>query len=112
MHAAIRNSVDDRRRARHMVNPKPGLVKSLDGIIGDTGPVFCSWRRDRIAHRGAADESDLSTIALDDGGLARLDEIAAGAPMHDASLIENVQATQKRIQAVPCAWIVREVHDI
>ena len=79
-----------------MVNPKPGLIESLDGIVGDTAPVFCGCRRDRVAHRGAADESDLSPVALDDGGLACFGEIAAATPAHNAGLIENVQATQKR----------------
>src|SRR5262249_7300517 len=109
---AIRNRVDDGRRARYMVHPKPGLVKSLNGIVGDASPVFCGWRRGRVAHRGAADESDLGSVALDDSGLACFDEVAAAASAHDASLIQDVQATQKRIQAVPCAWIVGEVHDI
>ena len=80
-----------------MVNPKPGLVESLDGIVGNTAPVFCGWRRDGVAHRGAADESDLSSVALDDGGLSCFGEIAAATPVHDASLIQDVQATQKRI---------------
>src|SRR5262245_60226531 len=95
--AAIRNSVDDWRRARHMMYPKPGLVESLDGIVGDASPVFCGWRRDRVAHGGAADEGDLSTVPLDDSGLARFVEIAAAAPTHNTSLLEDVQATQKRI---------------
>ena len=64
-----------------MVNPKPGLVESLDGIVGNTAPVFCGWRRDRVAHRGAADESDLGPVALDDGGLSCFGEIAAAAPV-------------------------------
>ena len=89
--------MDDRWRAWHMVNPKPGLVESLDGIVSNAGPVFCGWRRDRVAHRGAADESDLSTVALDDGGLSCFGEIAAAASADDASPIQDVQATQKRI---------------
>src|SRR4030095_2799061 len=68
--AAIRNSVDDRWRAWHMVNPKPGFVESLDGIVGNAAPVFCGWRRDRVAHRGAADERDPSNVALHDGGVS------------------------------------------
>jgi hypothetical protein len=80
-----------------MVNPKPGLVESLNGIVRNTAPVFCGCRRDRIAHRRAADESDLSPVALDNDGLSRFGEIAAAAPAHDASLIQDVQATQKRI---------------
>ena len=80
-----------------MVNPKPGLVESLNGIVRNTAPVFCGCRRDRIAHRGAADEGDLSPVALDDGGPSCFGEIAAAAAAHDASLIQDVQATQKRI---------------
>ena len=79
-----------------MVNPKPRLVESLDGIVGNAAPVFCGWRHDRVAHRGPADESDRSPVALDDGRLARFGEISAPAPAHNAGLIENVQATQKR----------------
>jgi hypothetical protein len=94
-----------------MMDPKPGLVESLDGIVRDAAPVFCRCG-DRIAHRGAADESDSDPVALDDGEFTRFGEITTTAAAHDASLIQNIQATEKRIQAVPRAWIVGDVHDI
>src|SRR5919108_127183 len=80
VHAAIRNSVNDRWRAWHMVNPKPGFVESLDGIIRNTAPVICGRRCDRVAHRRAADETNLSPVALDNGGPSGVRAPAGPAP--------------------------------
>ena len=80
-----------------MVNTQPRLVKRLNGIVRDPASVFRCCRRDRVAYRSAADERDPGPMALDDGGLSRFGEIAAAATVHDASLIKDVQTTQKRI---------------